>query len=582
MILSVPASVALAQSGTLSLPDIADKTCQLGTDVSKSCDFFLPGATGAQGNVRYRVTFQDSRVEAPYTLYSFQRDTRKLTVHAKPHGQAKNGWRLLLAVTDENPASEVGEIFGFASKAFTVTFDGHPAVTLPTGDLNFMVGETVNERLQTSGNGNLTLSETTVAGWNAPSSNRPADPEFTAVPGLTFGIDNNRASATPHIAYTTISGTPTQPGEYEVTLKLTDGDGDSTTSSTFKIFVNAAPSFGRARVPNTVFAIGEEGTITLPEFTPGNGKVSDHLLTLSYTAPWPSWLFDDIANPASAKLIGTPPVGSDADAKIVTVTVKDYKLNDHFGQDSDTIELCFSVGDGEPCEVSFGDATVDLPIYTVDAPIVTRMLPEVSRATGRVRYSVSGLPAGLVFHAATRTLSGTPREFGSFTATYTARDDAGKSASLTFRIHVNGAPSFAGTRIANTVFAVGEFGEIALPRVILGDGTWAEHTPSWSPALPPWLTFDDADPAALKLRGTAPDNDVGAVTYELTVMDSPIADQTSGDSVTLSLCFSVGDGNPCPGVNFGGATAADQTYTMGRHIVPLTARGAARHRRTDL
>ena len=568
VILSVPASVALAQSGTLSLPDIADKTCQLGTDVSKSCDFFLPAATGAQGNVRYRVTFQDSSVEAPYTLYSFRRDTRKLTVHAKPHGQAKNGWRLLLTVTDENPASEIGEIFGIASKAFTVTFDGHPAVTLPTEDLNFTVGETVYERLQTSGNGDLTLSETTVAGWNAPASNRPADPEFDSVPGLTFGIDNNRASKTPHLAYTTISGTPTQPGEYEVTLKLTDGDRDSTTSSTFKIFVNAAPSFGRARVPNTVFAIGEYGEIVLPEPALGNGTWDHHEVSWD---PTPSWLTFSEINQAALKLSGTPPAGSDADALTFEVEVTDYKLNDHFGRDTATISACFSVGDGEPCEVSFGDATVDLPIYTVDTPIETRMLPEVSRATGTARYSVSGLPPGLVFHAATRALSGTPREFGSFNATYTARDDAGKSASLTFSIHVNGAPSFAGTRIANTVFSVGEFGEITLPRVIRGDGTWAEHALSWSPALPSsWLTFDDADPAALKLRGTAPDNDVGAVTYELTVTDSPIADQTSGDSVTLSLCFSVGDGNPCPGVNFDDVTVPNQTYTKGRSIKPLT------------
>ncbi|MCY4003315.1 MAG: putative Ig domain-containing protein [Rhodospirillales bacterium] len=567
---SVPASVALAQSGTLSLPDIADKKCQLGTDVSKSCDFFLPAATGAQGNVRYRVTHADDGINAPYNLYSFRRDTRKLTVHAKPHGQAKNGWRLLLVATDEKPASEIGEIFGIASKAFTVTFDGHPAVTLPTEDLNFTVGETVNERLQTSGNGDLTLSETTVAGWNAPASNRPADPEFDSVPGLTFGIDNNRASKTPHLAYTTISGMPTQPGEYEVTLKLTDGDGDSTTSSTFKIFVNAAPSFGGARVPNTVFVIGEEGEIDLPQFTPGNGKVSDHQLTLSHTSPWPSWLFDDIANPAAAKLIGTPPVGSDADAKIITVKVTDYKLNDHFGRNSDTISLCFSVGNGERCEVSFGDATVATQVYSVNTSIKPLELPEASRATGTARYSISGLPPGLVFHDASRTLSGVPTRFGSFTAKYTVTDEADSSASLTFDIDVNGAPSFAGARVANTVFAISEFGEIALPRVIPGNGTWAEHTTSWSPTLPPWLTFDDADRAALKLHGTAPNDDVGAVTYEFTVTDSPITGQTSGDSVTLSLCFSVGDGDPCPGVNFDDVTVPNQTYTKGRSIKPLT------------
>ena len=69
-------------------------------------------------------------------------------------------------------------------------------------------------------------------------------------------------------------------------------------------------------------------------------------------------------------------------------------------------------------------------------------------------YAVSGLPAGLSFDAATRTVSGTPRASGSFTVTYTA-DDADSSYSLkaspgpadtadaarqTFTIQVTGPP----------------------------------------------------------------------------------------------------------------------------------------------
>ena len=307
---------ALAQ---VSLPDIADKTCDLDTDASKSCDYTLPRAMGGQGNLSYIVKLRDPRIEAPYTLYSFDSNTRKLTVHAKPSGQTKNGWPFVLTVTDTRTDSELGEFIDIASSEFTVTFDGHPVVTLPTGGLNFTVGETVNERLQTSGNGDLTVSAT-VEGWNAPS--KPATAEFTTVPGLTFGIDdNNRAgSTTPHLAYTTISGTPTQPGEYDVTLTLTDGDGDATTSSTFKIFVNAAPSFGGAQVPNTVFAIGEEGTITLPAVTLGNGTWSDHLLTLILmgSAALVAEFHDEI-NPAAMRLSGTPPAGSDADAKTFSV-----------------------------------------------------------------------------------------------------------------------------------------------------------------------------------------------------------------------------------------------------------------------
>ena len=561
--LSVLGSSALAQSGDLALPAIDTKICDLGAAASKVCTFTLPRATGGVGTVTYSSYFQDEELKAPYVpLFLFDGDTLELTAYAKQTGQTRNGWPVRLTARDSNSNT--------ATSDFYVVFDGQPAVSIDS-EVNLTIGKPVDLKYEAIGNGDLTSSET-VTGYNAPASNRPATPEFMSVPGLTFGFDNNRASATPHIAYTTISGTPTQAGEYEVTLKLTEADGDET-SQTFKIFVNAEPSFGGAKVPNTVFAIGEEVTITLPEVTLGNGKWADHVVTTieNVSNQLPAWLsFIDETDPAAITFRGTPPAGSDANAVTFSVEVKDYRLNDHFGQDFATISVCFSVGNGEQCEASFGDANVETQVYSLNTAITPLVLPEASRATGTVRYRVEGLPAGLVFDDGDRTLSGAPTEYGSFTATYTATDDADTSASLKFAIEVDGAPSFAGSRVANTVFAVGEFGEIALPRAIPGNGTWAEHTPSWSPAPPPsWLTFDGADPAALRLHGTAPDNDVGAATYELTVTDSPITGQISGDSVTLSLCFSVGAGNPCPGVNFNDVVVAPQTYTKGRRIDPL-------------
>ena len=70
-------------------------------------------------------------------------------------------------------------------------------------------------------------------------------------------------------------------------------------------------------------------------------------------------------------------------------------------------------------------------------------------------YAVSGLPAGLSFDAATRTVSGTPAAAGSFTVTYTAddadadyslrtspsADDLADAASQTFTIEVGEAPA---------------------------------------------------------------------------------------------------------------------------------------------
>ena len=69
-------------------------------------------------------------------------------------------------------------------------------------------------------------------------------------------------------------------------------------------------------------------------------------------------------------------------------------------------------------------------VYT-GTPLV---LPAVSGGTGEVTYSVSGLPPGLSFDPATRTITGTPE--GScgitYTGTYTATDEARATESVSF------------------------------------------------------------------------------------------------------------------------------------------------------
>ena len=69
-------------------------------------------------------------------------------------------------------------------------------------------------------------------------------------------------------------------------------------------------------------------------------------------------------------------------------------------------------------------------VYT-STPLV---MPAVSGGTGEITYSVSGLPPGLSFNSATRTITGTPE--GScgitYTATYTATDEARATKSRSF------------------------------------------------------------------------------------------------------------------------------------------------------
>ena len=71
------------------------------------------------------------------------------------------------------------------------------------------------------------------------------------------------------------------------------------------------------------------------------------------------------------------------------------------------------------------DAAIEAQTYAVGRAIADWVLPEASGGDGELTYSVSSLPAGLEFDAATRTLGGTPTEAtdGAVAVTYTATDD---------------------------------------------------------------------------------------------------------------------------------------------------------------
>ena len=78
-------------------------------------------------------------------------------------------------------------------------------------------------------------------------------------------------------------------------------------------------------------------------------------------------------------------------------------------------------------------------------------------------YAVDGLPDGLTFDAATRTVSGTPTELGTYRVTYTAEDadgtasaglnpttvDSSDTAKLTFTIQVGNQPGIERVRIVS-------------------------------------------------------------------------------------------------------------------------------------
>ena len=98
----------------------------------------------------------------------------------------------------------------------------------------------------------------------------------------------------------------------------------------------------------------------------------------------------------------------------------------------------------EATALTFPAAPVADQAYTAGTAIRSLTLPAAVGGAGHLTYSVSGLPTGLSFAPATRTITGTPEAAtnGAVAVTYMATDGVGTVASLTFNITINPSLSF--------------------------------------------------------------------------------------------------------------------------------------------
>ncbi|MDE2732886.1 MAG: putative Ig domain-containing protein [Gemmatimonadota bacterium] len=182
--------------------------------------------------------------------------------------------------------------------------------------------------------------------------------------------------------------------------------------------------------------------------------------------------------------------------------------------------------------LAFAEGAMISDVASTAGTAVSAMeLPAAAGGEGDITYSVSDLPAGLTFDAATRMVSGTPEAEGTTEVTYTATDGAGATVTLTFSITVNPMLDFgdlsglfgAFSGAAGKANPASEHDEGAI-QIIVGQpySLTIPEIPGGTPpktysvvGLPAGLTFD----AATRTVSGTP-TEIGLAAVVLTVVDA--------------------------------------------------------------
>ena len=191
--------------------------------------------------------------------------------------------------------------------------------------------------------------------------------------------------------------------------------------------------------------------------------------------------------------------------------------------------------------IGFRPSTVADQTFQVGTP-VNITLPEATDGTPPYTYSLSPIPVGLQFDAATQILSGTPTTATPATlTTYTATDTTEASTSLTFTITVTGATpadiTFIPNAIDDLMLSINTpMQPVYLP---LAEGGTPPYTYTLDP-IPTGLSFN----AATKLlSGTPTIAETTPTTYTATDAASVSASLTFTIEVTEGVILDVnGDG----------------------------------------
>ena len=363
---------------------------------------------------------------------------------------------------------------------------------------------------------------------------------------LTYSVDGNGVALPGWLAFNPslrqFTGTPAAAGTFTVRVWVTDGT--TPVSRTFTITVpNVGPGAGAA-LPNRSGTQGQAVSWALPAgaFSDPNGDAIAYTLMVER----PAYNYVDYSNPYEPELRERPAewvAGSSAGLSIAangTITGNLWPLygdgDTFYGYRAKVIatstggsaEGIFNIGvnvapvaPGIPTQY----ARQNLPwSYTV--PVFT------DGNFDPLTYTISGLPAGLVFNAAasSRVISGTATMPGAYAVTVAANDGRGGIASATFTLNVQANNAPTAPAVANVSATAGTAFSLGLLPFTDADYDVLTYTAT---GLPPGLVFA---PGSRVISGTPTTVGTWTVTYSA----------NDGRGGVTSVAFSITVGNTPP------------------------------------